>query len=125
MTAFKETINRWIDAIITFINSLFNSEPEVKITRVYEEAEPKVTSNKETDEKIPYDTSKFTKLEYDEIIREHNTYLACKDAIGSGFKSTLQDVVDRLNERLGKNKSRRSYARVWNGEIDRESLGDG
>lgn len=66
-----------------------------------------------------YDTSKFTKSDFDLIVGEHKNYL---DAKAIGVSGTTVDLAKRLNQMLSKNKSRGSYAKVWNGHIKRDDL---
>ncbi len=104
--------------LIQMFVGLFRMEDptRVAVEEVHEESE-------EATRKV-YDTTKLTRQDFDVVMHEYNLYKKCKEARGKEFKSTLEDVTDRLNERLGYNKARNSYAPIWRGEVTRESLGE-
>lgn len=104
---------RLINWFLNLLHSLFHWDDPSEPT------EPKATVVRK-----PYDTHKFTKQDFDVIMQEYDTYQKCKEVRGAEFKSTLQDVTDKLNELLGYDKSRQSYALVWLGRIERDSLGE-
>ena len=104
--------------LIQMFVGLFRMEDPTRVAVEEVHEEPEETTRK------AYDTNKITCQDFDVIMHEYNLYKKCKEARGKEFKSTLEDVTDRLNERLGYNKARNSYAPIWRGEVTRESLGD-
>ncbi len=101
---------RFIKWVLLWIARLFSKQPgEVSVTKV---------------PRKKHDTTKFTRQDYDVIMYEYNTYQSCKRALGKHFQSTLDDVTRNLNDKLGYDKSKNSYAPIWQGKITRESLGD-
>ncbi len=101
---------KFIKWVLLWVNGLFCTQPE------------KVPAT--TVPRKKHDTSKFTRQDYDVIMYEYNTYQSCKSVLGKQFKSTLDDVTRNLNTKLGYDKSKNSYAPIWQGKISRESLGD-
>ena len=75
-------------------------------------------------EKLPprkYDSTPFTQEHYDAITER---YMAVCDwnAANPSKRITGAELTIKLNEELGLNKSRTSYARIWNGHVDRAFL---
>lgn len=71
-----------------------------------------------------HDCTKFTRQDFDVIMEDHAQYVFDKKLIGTGCRITLDDLVNVLNSKLGYDKTRSAYTRVWTGKVTRESLGE-
>lgn len=82
-----------------------------------EESEPvkKETIRKQSD------TTKITQKHYDNIMYWYQTY---SNGLLSGIRDTSSLCIF-INKQLGLNKSRSVYSKIWNGDVDRESLPKG
>jgi hypothetical protein len=107
----RTVIYNWLMQLLSFFSPFWEEEELV------EELPKKRTSKK-------YDCSKFTRQDYDIIMYEYNLYQDCKAVRDKDFKSSLDDVVIKLNEILGYDKSRTTYTRVWTGKVSRNDLKD-
>ena len=73
------------------------------------------------------DYTKFTQTQYDFICESH-AELKKHNALqepGNGERVTLKELSVRLNWALGLDKSERSFARIWDRKIDRDTLAPG
>jgi hypothetical protein len=71
------------------------------------------------------DYSRFTQYQYDYICRERIKWEENNRNKPRAEREPLNDLIARLNDKLGMNKSLRSYHRVWTGALERDSLPEG
>ncbi len=99
--------------ITIFLKKNFTDEPNVIIVPSSE------------DKPVPkrkHDTTKFTQYHYDFIVQSYEEFVYHNAQRVRSEHKTQKDLTDALNKKLNLNKSSTSYARVWNGKVDRESL---
>lgn len=71
-----------------------------------------------------YDTTPFTQMHYDFIVDCFTEFQAYNELMPRQRK-TQQDLANVLNEKTGLDKSVNAYARIWRGQVDRDSLARG
>lgn len=71
------------------------------------------------------DKTRLTQYHYDLIMVAYGNYVKWNSTCGVGKRVTHQDVTNELNMLFGLDKSPRSYARVWEGLIPRDSMARG
>ena len=72
-----------------------------------------------------YDASKFTQKHYDFIMECYEEFLEYNKIASPNNKKTQQDLAEALNKYTGLDKSVTAYARIWRGQVDRETLAVG
>lgn len=72
-----------------------------------------------------YDASKFTQKHYDFVLECYEDLKRHNSIASPANKKTQQDLADVLNKITGLDKSVTAYARIWGGQVDRETLAVG
>lgn len=72
--------------------------------------------------KITQDCTKLTQFNYDYIVQAYKQHIMKNMGKKRKDKETQLTLSNRINEKMGTNKSRTSLARIWNGTIKRDEL---
>ena len=71
------------------------------------------------------DTTKLTQYDFDIIISGYRELMEHNHTCIPGSRITQTTLAEKLNERLGLNKSKDAYAKVFLGRVDRDTLAIG
>lgn len=83
------------------------------------------TEVKKVSNRTKADFTKLTQYHYDYIVQAYKQHILDNTGKKRGTKETQITLVNRMNTKMGMNKSRASLARIWNGKIARKDLAVG
>ncbi|MGH1461201.1 MAG: hypothetical protein ACRBB6_04115 [Neptuniibacter sp.] len=108
-----------INSFKAFLNSVFVIEATVGVEPKQQELFTSMKPRKRRD------CTKITQYHYDYICSEYKEWkLANKDK-PLAERETSQEFIQRINEKMGMNKSYRALCDVWSGRVERDSLPTG
>jgi len=111
--------NKLIQKVKNVFNSIFTVEDALVTDPVQDDLFTNVTARKR------HDCTKLTQYHYDFIRREYLLWKEANTGIPRKEKETRDEFVQRLNARMGLNKSYRTLNNVWSGRIKRDDLPQG
>lgn len=115
-----------VPTAVSAIQNVFSSNKQSNSFARLQELKQQALTRKNAPRTEPNDTTKLTQMHYDAVMNAYEENRANNLLARHNNRPTeivlLPELTTQLNTYFGINKSKTSYARIWNGRVSREEF---